>query len=157
MAQNNGHIFEQEFKNSIPFQVYCKRLKSGGMNYKNVNNEGDFLLYSSPNLFLFELKSHKGKSIPFDKLRDNQVNKLYEYTNIKGVICGFIFNFRDIEETYYISAVDIFNYMRDSDRKSFPVDWCREVGIKILQQKKRTRYTYNLDLLLYRLMEEENA
>lgn len=149
---NNGHIFEQEFKKSVPERVYIKKLKVSGMNYKGNGNEGDYLLYSYPNLFIFELKSHKGKSIPFDKLRVNQIQGLDEIANtIPGTITGFIFNFRDLEKTYYVRVNDIIEYMLSGERKSFPIEWVEKIGIKIEHKKARTRYTYNILKLLSEL------
>lgn len=149
MASNNGHIFEQEFKASSPEGVYIKKLKVSGMNYKGNGNEGDFLVYQYPNLFIFELKSHKGKSIPFNKLRDVQIKGLNSLSTLQGVKTGFIFNFRDLEETYFIFTEDIVNFMVDSDRKSFPIEWVAEIGIPLEHKKARTRYKYNILKLLY--------
>ena len=64
--------------------------------------------------------------------------------NYRGVFGGFIINFRDLEETYFIDVHDILLYIKSTDRKSIPVDWCRDYGVRIEQTKKRTRYTYNL-------------
>lgn len=151
MASNNGHIFEQEFKKSVPENVYIKKLKVSGMNYKGNGNEGDFLVYQYPQLYIFELKSHKGKSIPFDKLRINQIQGLDKLQNIPGVITGFIFNFRDLEKTYFIKVNDIIEYMLSGERKSFPIEWVESIGIKIEHKKARTRYTYNILKLLSEL------
>lgn len=144
---NNGHIFEQEFKKSVPAGVYVKKLKvmSG---YRGGGNEGDFLLFKYPNLYIFELKSHKGASIPFDVVRDKQLVGLFNNSHIKGCKCGFIFNFRDYEETYFVEIRDILDYMESCGRKSFPLSWVKELGIKIEGKKIRTRYRYNLEKFL---------
>lgn len=155
MVKNNGHIFEEEFKKSIPFFIYSKKLKVAQF-YKNGGNEGDYLVYYKPNLFIFELKSHLGKSIPFEALRENQIKGLVRVKgNIDGAKVGFIFNFRDLEETFYLSAYDVANYMETADRKSFPIEWVREQGIKIEQERIRVRYRYNISKLLQDICEEE--
>lgn len=148
MASNNGHIFEQEFKKSAPEGVYIKKLKVSGMNYKGGGNEGDYLVYQFPNLYIFELKSHKGKSIPFDRLREVQIKGLTALGKIPGVKTGFIFNFRELEKTYFIHTEHIISYMTSGERKSFPIEWVEEVGVRLEHKKARTRYTYNLLKLL---------
>lgn len=34
--------------------------------------------------------------------------------------------------------------MSIGERKSIPVEWCRENGVQIAQKKKRVRYSYDL-------------
>ena len=67
--------------------------------------------------------------------------KAVQYTGIYG---GFIINYRDLEETYYIAVQDMVDFINSKERKSIPVEWCRDNGIRIEQTKKRTRYTYDL-------------
>lgn len=146
--RKSGHIFEDEFKKSMPDYVYCKKLQVSGMNYKGGGNEADFLVYLYPNLYLFELKSHKGKSIPFECIRDGQLLGLYRLSDFGGIFGGFIFNFRDVERTFYLSIDKVYSFMLESDRKSFPISWCESYGIELEQKKLRTRYKYNVEKLL---------
>ena len=155
VTKNNGHIFEQEFKKSIPAGVYIKKLKVAGMNFKGGGNEGDYLVFSYPNLFIFELKSGKGKSIPFSNIRDKQILGLTEHQKIYGVKAGFVFNFRELGETYFISIKDASSFIETGERKSFPIDWCREVGIRVEQKLLRVRYKYDLGKLLREIQDDE--
>lgn len=79
----------------------------------------------------------------------------------KGVYCGFLLNYRDLEETYYITFEDLVRdfyivtakgdfEIKPEGRKSVPVEWCKENGVRIEQQKKRVKYSYNLSSLLSR-------
>lgn len=153
--KNGGHIFEAEFKNSVPPYMYVKKLKVSGMNYKGGGNEGDFLLYQYPNLFIFELKSHKGISIPFDVIRESQLKGLYDLNVLDGVICGFVFNFRDLEETYFIDISKVIDFIDKGERKSFPISWVKDNGILIDQKKKRVRFNYDIKKLVDQLKEVE--
>ena len=99
---------------------------------------------------LVELKSHKGKSIPFDKIREAQLKGLSRATQHKGIYGGFIFNFRDLEETYYVPVDAVYRFINRGERKSIPVSWCNKVGYLISQSKKRVRYKYNLSEWLRR-------
>lgn len=145
MAKNVGKLFEKEIKDSFPKDFYVERYKDIPEKFRGVNNPADFWIYKYPLLFLLELKSHKGKSIPFDKIRKNQVEGMMEAVNFLGIYGGFLFNYRDLEETYYVPVAYVFDFMESAERKSIPVDWCREVGTKIDQKKKKVRYTYDLE------------
>ena len=139
-----GKIFEEEVKASFPPEYYVERYKDDTAGFYGVSNPADFRLYRYPFTFLLELKSHKGKSLPIDKIRPNQVQGMHKAVQHKGIYAGFLINFRDLEETYYITVQDMVTYINSTDRKSIPVEWCRENGVRIQQSKKRVRYTYNL-------------
>ena len=77
MASNNrknmGKVFEKEFKDSVPDNVYLERYKDDTSGFYGVSNPADFRLYVFPMLILLELKTHKGKSLPLAKIRENQL------------------------------------------------------------------------------------
>ena len=156
MAKSVGKIFEEEVKASFPKDFYVERYKDDTAGFKGVANPADFRLYKYPLLFLLELKSHKGKSIPLDTIRGSQLKEMKKSNHHIGIYCGFLLNYRDLEETYYISfSALVAEYytvnhkgefeVKLGGRKSIPVDWCREVGTRIDQKKKKVRYTYDLE------------
>ena len=144
MAKNVGKCFEEEIKASIPPDFYTERYKDDTAGFYGVSNPADYRLYKYPYTFLLELKTHKGKSIPLDRLRSNQIQGMTKAVQHKGIYGGFIINFRELEETYYIAVMDIVAFINSKERKSIPVEWCRENGVRIEQKKKKVRYTYNL-------------
>ena len=159
MAQKSkksaGKIFEEEIKACIPPEFFTERYKDDTAGFFGVSNPADFRLYKYPLTFLWELKSHKGKSIPLSKIRSSQLKGMRKASPHKGVYCGFLLNYRELEETYYITFEDLvreFYILNDEDeyepkpegRKSIPVEWCREYGDRIQQSKKRVRYSYDL-------------
>ena len=144
MAKSAGKIFEEEVKASIPSDFYIERYKDDTAGFKGVANPADFRIYKYPYLFLLELKSHKGKSIPLDKIRESQIKGLAKAVDYVGVFGGFLFNYRELEETYYVPVNKVQEFIIFETRKSIPVDWCRENGVRIEQRKKKVRYTYNL-------------
>lgn len=74
MASNNiGKTFEQEFKECVPPDYYLYRLKDDTSGFYGVSNPCDYILFRSPYLFMVELKTHKGKSIPVEWCRDHGV------------------------------------------------------------------------------------
>lgn len=156
MPTNLGKVFEAEIKASIPSGFYVERYKDDTSGFHGVSNPADFRLYGYPLTFLLELKTHKGKSIPLAKIRPNQVQGMYRASQYKGIYGGLILNYRDLEETYYISCSElvaeyyILNKagkfeVKPDGRKSIPVEWCREHGTQITQTKKRVRYSYDLE------------
>ena len=111
MASNNiGKTFEQEFKECVPPDYYLYRLKDDTSGFYGVSNPCDYILFRSPYLFLVELKTHKGKSIPIAKIRPNQIQGMEKATQYEGVYGGFLINFRELEETYYITVQDVIQF-----------------------------------------------
>lgn len=155
MAENIGKIFEAEIRASIPPAFYVERYKDDTSGFYGVSNPADFRIYRYPLTFLLELKSHRGKSIPLAKIRGSQLKGMSRANNYKGLYCGFILNYRDLEETYYITFSDLVAeyfvidcngkfIVKPEGRKSIPVKWCREYGTRILQKKKRVRCSYDM-------------
>jgi recombination protein U len=150
-----GKIFEEEIKGSFPSDFYIERYKDDTAGFYGVSNPADYRLYKYPYTFLLELKTHKGKSIPLDKIRDNQIKGMYKASQYKGIFAGFLINYRDLEETYYITVADMVAFISSTERKSVPVEWCRENGVRIVQTKKRVRYSYDLRSWLGRYYNEQ--
>lgn len=157
MPTNLGKVFEAEIKASIPSDFYIERYKDDTSGFYGVSNPADYRLYKYPLTFLLELKTHKGKSIPLAKIRDNQIQGMYRASQHKGIYGGFILNYRDLEETYYIAVNQMVSFIISQERKSIPVEWCRDNGIRITQEKKRVRYSYDLDEWLGRYFDESNS
>lgn len=153
---NAGKQFEQDWKNSIPINTFYYRFRDGtaswGGESENVrfqqSNICDCLMYLKPQLWLVDLKSHKGKSVPFNCFKENQVRELSKAMMYEGITAGFIVNFRDVEETYFVKANDVEYYIVHSERKSIPLNWCKENGIEIEQRKLKVHYRYDIQGLL---------
>lgn len=115
-----------------------------------MKNPCDFLVYSSisKKLLLLELKSCKGKSCPFSNIKTHQISKLYEYSKKDGVEAYFIFNFREVNQTFAVTAQKIHDFYEQAERKSFCLEWCRNNGILIESKLKRIQYSYDISVLL---------
>ncbi|HYE12215.1 MAG TPA: Holliday junction resolvase RecU [Patescibacteria group bacterium] len=160
---NSGKLFERDFKDSIPKELFFYRLRDGtasfGGSSDNVrfqaSNICDCVLFDNRTqnrkLLLLELKSHKGKSIPLSCIRPNQMIELAKANMCKGVYPGIIFNFRDAAETYFVMIDEIASFTALTERKSIPINWIREKGIHIPQQLKKVRYRYDIETFLERL------
>jgi recombination protein U len=152
--KNEGKKFEQDFENSVPENFVFIRLKDAGgwSNADNTRftpkNECDGVLFDGEIFCMLELKSHLGKSIPKDKIKESQIKALAKQQSKEHTFPGVIFNFRELEETYIVHIKYVEEFYYSKERASFPVDWCREHGIKIPQKKKKVRYTYDIVSML---------
>lgn len=145
---NAGKDFEKDFISSVPDTIYRYRFKDGTAAWGEQeqtrfqhSNICDFLLFDG-RLILLELKSHKGKSIPFSCIRENQLKELSMADCVVGIIPGMIFNFRDFNKTYFIHIKHIYYFYHHSDRKSFPLEWVQEYGTEIKGELKKVHYRY---------------
>jgi len=162
---NAGKKFEEDIKKSISDNLFYYRLRDGTASWGGSDNTRfqqsnicDSILYDSKGkrLLLLELKSHKGKSIPFSCIRDNQLKELLKADIFEGVYPGIVFNFRDVEETYFVSISKVSEYILKGERKSFPLAWVMKNGVKINQYKKRVRYRYDIESFLENFEESES-
>lgn len=152
--KNEGKRFEEDFRNSVPANVFCYRIKDSSNFQQTTKNMCDFIIFESPYLWLLELKSTKANQFSTDEkiIKQHQIDSLYEanmnYTFIKS---GFILNYRGRElktktvlpETYFIPI----NKMREVyyKEKNIHKDLAREIGIEIPYRKKITRYEYDIN------------
>jgi recombination protein U len=162
--KNCGKIFEEDFAKSFEKEVFIYKLRDSagawnGQEERNKSNGGirftttnicDFIVYSnkSNKLLLLELKSFKGKSCPFSNLKEHQIKSLYLEGQKEGLKAYFVLNFRDLIETYAIDAELIYDFYKRSERKSFDYNWCKENGVFIAGELKRTRFEYQVERLM---------
>ena len=145
---NNGKRFENNFKSSIPEGMFCYRFKDGTANFRGAKNENvrfqahnifDFMVFNGKKLFLLELKSHKGKSLPLNCIRPNQVNELVKASIYENVNAGLLVHFSDLEQVYYLEIGEYIYYTSiEPQKKSIPLDFFKERGENISCEKKLT-------------------
>lgn len=154
IAQNPGKIFEQSIKDSVPDTCWIYRFRDNAASFGNGNNTRfassnicDYLLFDdeSRTLYLLELKSTQGTSIPLSMIRDNQIKSLQE-AGKHNLVSGFMCNFRnENNDTFFIKISDFINMMDNINKKSFNInDLLNNNAIRIENKKKRTRYTYDI-------------
>jgi len=165
---NAGKDFENQFKASVNELIYYQRINDPAQSFNQTNNlrfslqnPYDCYMYFYPSLFTLELKSTEGTSITFyrddfidkenkDKkysfmVKKNQIIGLSESAKFKGIISGFILNFRKTNHTYFIHIADFNNMTKDLIKKSFnEQDVINNNGYIIEQTLKRVKYTYNI-------------
>ncbi|EGS9997863.1 hypothetical protein I9Y31_000037 [Clostridium perfringens] len=154
MAKNEGKKFEEDFKKSIPDKYFVYRFKDGTANFNGSKNENvrfqahnicDFEVFAEDKLFLFELKSYNGASIPLSGIRKNQIEGMIKASEYENVEPYFLLNFRPLESVYAIEVQKLNEFIKKAERKSIPVKWCIENGMEIKGTKKKVRFVYDLE------------
>lgn len=163
---NSGKQFEADFIGSVPSTWAVIRLKDspGAWGSKEEGKEKqsspirftstnicDSVLFNGSVLLPIELKSHKGKSITKKAIRKNQIDGLYKLINKPNVYAGLIFNFADLNETYFVHIKHVQPFYYQDNPKSFPIAWIKEHGILIPQAIKIKHYKYDLSVLISEL------
>lgn len=174
--RNNGKIFEDCLKKSMPDYALVYRLPDSAQSFgrsENLRfskkNPFDFFVFDSIRgvLYGIEAKTVKGKSISFEREKDDsavihyhQIQGLNEYNKYENTVFGFVIEFRDIETTIFLD-IESFNKLVSSiDKKSFTYeDICKhKIKHTVIEQKKlRTRYTYDIDKFLKNYKRDKNG
>lgn len=153
--KNTGKKFEKEWKDSIPPEIFYYRFRDGTGAWGNSNTEEsktrfqaknmcDCEMFDGNKLFLLELKSHKGKSLPLKTIRSNQIEELSKASKFNNVVAGIVINYADLGQTFYLHIADIENFINDAEQKSIPLAWCERFGIKVYGQLKKVNYRWNI-------------
>lgn len=165
---NQGKIFENSIKESVPDGVFIYRLPDAAQSFaKSSNlrfsrkNPCDYFIYDACGtrlLFALELKTVKGKSISFERNKDeqkiihhHQITGLNEWNKFENIVCGFLIEFRAIETTIFLDISDFNRLLEETEKKSFTIADLDNMGLSYLvipQELKRKRYSYDLSPLL---------
>lgn len=164
---NEGKIFEKDFQDSVPEEIYCERLKDSTQSFfKNENvkftptNPYDFFLFKFPRLYCFELKSTIGKSMSFwtkgdenkKMIKKNQIEGLNKAVKYDGVVAGFILNWRDNNNTYFFDIKDFNRMAKETGKKSLSEkNVIQYNGVLMKQKLLRTHYRYDINDLFSRI------
>lgn len=165
MAQSIGKRFETNFKNSISENVLVYRPPDAAQSFNMSSNlrfsahsPCDFMIYNGEYLWTLELKTVAGKSISFERSKDDkgvihyyQIENLKKFAEYKNVISGLIIDFRESDHTYFLSINEwdqLIHYIQD--RKSFSEHILLENVHPVLINKKKLKvnYRYDIDELL---------
>lgn len=160
---NKGKVFEQQFKKNvckIP-DIWFNRLNDGtgswgggsGTRFQ-ASNDCDFEVFFKRVLFLLELKNHKGSSLPYSAIRQNQIEKLNSKSDIPWVAAGFLVFFEEKERCFFLNAQTAYLHKIHSGRKSIPISFFEEYGVEVQCKKLKVNYNYNIELLLEILVRE---
>lgn len=160
--KNEGKLFEDDWKKSIPEDFYFYRLRDpassfnpneqSGLRFSWQNDYDCFMFYKDA-LYPLELKSTQGTSFSFQKTKEdkNKMIKIHQIDGLmkaqihEGIYAGFLFNFRSVERTYWMCIKDFYLFYKFTDKGSINEKDIKENnGILVPQHKKKVRYTYGV-------------
>lgn len=165
--QNVGKRFEQDLIKSVPDYVGVIRLPDAAQSfYKSSNlrfslkNPYDYILWCPNTLTLYalELKTVKGKSISFERTKDehgeihyHQIVGLQNFDRIGECVCGFVIEFRELETTVFISISEFLKLQNTIPKKSFNFKDLSTYDVNYItinQVLLKTHYRYDIDTFL---------
>jgi len=176
LVVNKGKEFEQSLKDSATEQkVFFYRIKDVPQmmlkqGSKVSQNNYDAFMYHNNYLFAIELKSTKAKSISFSEsmIKKHQIESLKEAVKYEGIIAGFIFQYREPDnKTYFVHIDDFITYKDHAEgrnntitysskvnKSSIPIGICEEIGIELINIKKKVKFRYYVRKLLDELIKK---
>lgn len=150
--KNTGKRFEENFRESVGGELFFYRFRDGTSSWGGneatrfqQTNMCDCEIFDGERLFLLELKSVIGKSLPFGNIKDHQLNELVEASCYRNVIAGFVIEFSSIDRCFFISARDMAYYMNNSGRKSVPLSYLESKGLEIGIKKLRVNIRLDIE------------
>lgn len=157
MAKKEGKMFEEDFMKSVGGQgLYFYRLKDGASSWAGgesgksrfqIKNDFDMFVFACGCLLGLELKSVKERSLPDGNIKENQLRGLRRVNSYDDAVGLFIINFRGERETYALNIDDYDRIKEETGKKSININDVRDGGgILIDSTKKRTRYSYHIDI-----------
>jgi len=169
MAKNPGKAFEEDFKKSIQDRCDVTRLydaggwsggEAGGVQRFTPSNPCDLIVFAARLdpatrlgiLYKLELKSLNGKSLPLGNIKSSDERRLKFVGKLvasedRRAEAGFVVNFRDTNETFFVRASKVAAFLEAAERASIPIAWFRENGRLIGQTLKISRWRYDLEWL----------
>lgn len=160
--KNTGKIFEEEFKASIPKNIYYLRLPDAALGFDIENSKQRFSLKSpydtilckNGQMYCFELKSNTHNTMSFEgktpRIKRRQIENLVKAQEA-GAFAGALLNFRKREETYYMQADILLNFMNTCGKKSINIEDAKRLGILVSCKKLKVYYRYDIETLIKNL------
>ena len=161
----DGNLFEEQWKRSIPEDVYYLRLKDNPSSFGKdssfvrftLNNPFDCLVFYNGFLFPLELKSTSSKSISIQTKKEekgkmikiNQIEGLSKSNKYENIFSGFLFDFRESEKTFWMGINDFLKFQEENNKKSInEKDIIKYNAIEVEKEKKKTRYVFSVKKLI---------
>ena len=147
MANNKGKVFEDVVKKAflkVP-DVSIDRFRDAPKKLKNVDNPSDFVVYKFPHELYVECKSHKGNTLPFSCVREEQIKGMSQKALLKGVTAGLIIWYIDHDLTVWV-PIDVVLTLINFGHKSINVkDLDKLPHLVICGKKKRVYFDYDME------------
>ena len=164
ISKNVGKVFEENWKKSIPENVWYYRPPDSAQSFGTNSNlrfsaksPCDCFMYNGEVFYTLELKSVGTTSISFERNKEDkgvihkhQIDKLLEFSKYKNIISGLLLDFRLSDKTYFCMIEEFKNMIDNLDKKSFNEkdlsEWCNPIVIE--KKKMKVNYKYMVDTFL---------
>lgn len=160
MNRNTGKILEQNWKKSVPSNVFYYRPPDSAQSFGTNRNlrfsaksPCDCFMFNGVFLYALELKSVGTKSMSFERensdkgvIHKHQIDNLYKFSQYENVISGFIFDFRLSDSTYFCHINDFIEMINNIEKKSFNEKDLYEWGKPLKIEKKKLKINYRYDI-----------
>lgn len=162
-----GKQFEEDFKNSLPNDIYYLKLQDSANGFdKNFQNNKlrfsakspyDVILCKNGRMYAIEQKSVADRSISYGESKNHKIKKKQVENLLKaeqaGAVAGLLINFRgekyqEPPETYFIKPSDFLKVMSNKTTQNFKLAEARECGVLIPQTLKKVHYRYDFSKIL---------
>lgn len=117
----------------------------------------DCVLFGNRTLYLCELKSHQGKSIPFNCIRENQIEQLTAAAKFPFIIPALVIFFPECERCFAVEINDWNNLVDASKKKSANISEIALAGYGVGVTKLKVNYRYDVAKMMDDLMEDSNG
>lgn len=160
IGKNVGKVFEENWKKSIPENVWYYRPPDSAQSFGSNSNlrfsaksPCDCFMYNGEVFYTLELKSVGTASISFERTKEDkgvihkhQIDKLLEFSAYKNIVSGLLLDFRLSNKTYFCMVEEFVNMTNNLDKKSFNEkdlnEWCNPIVI----EKKKLKVNYRYDV-----------
>lgn len=105
-------------------------------------------MFDGSRLFLVELKSTKGKSLPFSNIRTSQIEDLSKANKFKNIVAGFFIEFNEIDRAFFIKIEDFISFQKTSSGKSIPIKELEKLGVEVETTKLRVNNRFNVKKMI---------
>lgn len=160
MSKSIGKAFEENWKKSIPDDVFYYRPPDAAQSFNSNSNlrfsaksPCDCFMFSGDTFYTLELKSIGTKSISFERdktdkgvIHKHQIDNLVKFSTYKNIVSGFLFDFRSSEKTYFCMIDEFVKMITHLNKKSFNEEDLFEYCNPILITKKKLKVNYRYDV-----------
>ena len=132
--------FEKICKNGIEKEAYIYRINDFG-NFAGISNPCDFIAYKYPYMYMLEMKTTAGSSIPIKNISEYQYQSMLNATKHK-IKSFFIIWYYDKDITIAL-PVEVLRDIKETNKKSIRYDYNDDRIIKIVGEKEKVYFEYD--------------
>jgi recombination protein U len=157
--RNPGKTFEDDFKRSVPKDMYYLRLHDSATGFGSTTNVRfslkspyDAILCQKGQMVCVELKSVGGTSASFGETKNSviklrQIRELWKAEKEGSAISYLVIHFRKYGETYAIRPKDFTSFLKGCKKKSVNRADCKGMGRLLPERSLRVHKRYDLSVL----------